>query len=194
VQLAAHYTATPVARSDRNPRQGGRHKFSAGGAEWSEDLPGDMRYRSSATTTRMRPLRFRRSREPDAIASARSSAADSLRTRCPPPLGDRCQQAGRSLTFSRRSPSSLFSIRSTHQRTRRARLAGEPTRQLFQPSRVTTVNLDKLHRVGPSLERTLTVGRRPELSRICSLGSLKPPGTQAWLSKEEGAVFAERRA
>ena len=39
-------------------------------------------------------------------ASARSLAAHSPRPQCPPPPDDRRQQAGRSPTFSRRSPSS----------------------------------------------------------------------------------------
>jgi len=67
----------------------------------------------------MRPLKFNRSREPSAVASARSSAAGSPRPQYPMPLADWRQRAVRSRTFSRRSPSSPFAVRSTHRRTRR---------------------------------------------------------------------------
>jgi hypothetical protein len=80
-----------------------------------------MQRRPGRPAASVRPSIFVRSREAGAVASARSSAADSWRPRCPPPAG---QQGDRSPTFSRRSSSSPLSIRSTHQRTRGARLAG----------------------------------------------------------------------
>jgi hypothetical protein len=45
------------------------------------------------SATPVHALTFRRSREAGAVASARSSAADSPRTRCPPPLTDRRHRA-----------------------------------------------------------------------------------------------------
>ena len=74
-----------------------------------------MQRRPGRPAASVRPSIFVRSREAGAVASARSSAADSWRPRCPPPAG---QQGDRSPTLSRRSPSSPFSVRSIHQRTR----------------------------------------------------------------------------
>jgi hypothetical protein len=49
------------------------------------DAAGRMSRRTGRSATRMRSFNSRRSREAGAVASARSSAAVSLRTRCPPP-------------------------------------------------------------------------------------------------------------
>jgi hypothetical protein len=123
VRLAAHCTATPVARPDHHPAE--------------ERLPTERRDEGVRRGRGRKGCIAKRGcpRRPCAHLFLCGLRGRCGRVRADHQLPIRCghrvrhhsrrrQQAGRSPTFSRRSPSSLFSVRLSHQRTRWARLAG----------------------------------------------------------------------
>jgi hypothetical protein len=113
-----------------------------------------MRRQAGRFPTRMRPFNSRRSPESGAVASARSSAAHSLWTRCPPPSVSK----GSITDFH--SQIALFTFFGTVDSSADPAggappegWSGRPVHgpQLFQPSKGSNVKLDELHQVGPSV-------------------------------------------